>query len=157
MDFPFAPIKAGQGSPGYRQSRHCLREQKIDPLVLPSLLLRSLSSRLAIHRALRQTGLSMLCFPRSAALLLLLATSLAAQQPKIPAMPDNVIYEPNLDYAPAVGGKLAMDIVRPRDGSGAPHPTVLCIHGGGFRAGARQSYLPLCIELAQRGYVAATV
>src|SRR2546422_10249664 len=71
-------------------------------------------------------------------------------------MPDNVIYEPNLDYAPAVGGKLAMDIVRPRDISGAPHPAVLCIHGGGFRAGARQSYLPLCIKLAQRGYVAAT-
>ena len=90
-------------------------------------------------------------------LLLILAASLAAQQPTIPAMPDNVIYEPNLDYAPAVGGKLAMDIVRPRDNSVAGRPTVLCIHGGGFRAGARQSYLPLCIKLAQRGYVAATV
>src|SRR5207244_370543 len=64
---------------------------------------------------------------------------------------------PDLDYAPAVGGKLAMDIVRPRDNAGAPHPAVLCIHGGGFRAGNRQSYLPLCIKLAQRGYVAATV
>src|SRR3989454_7469457 len=93
---------------------------------------------------------------RPPALLLMLAASLAGQQAKIPAMPDNVIYEPNLDYATAVGGKLAMDIVRPRDSSGAPHPTVLCIHGGGFRAGARQSYLPLCIKLAQRGYVAAT-
>jgi acetyl esterase/lipase len=84
----------------------------------------------------------------------MLAAGLAAQPP---AMPDNVIFEPNLEYAPAVGGKLAMDIVRPRDGSSAPHPAVLCIHGGGFRAGARQSYLPLCIKLAQRGYVAATV
>src|SRR5437667_4546862 len=91
------------------------------------------------------------------ALPLILAAGLAAQPPKIPAMPDNVIHEPNLDYAPAVGGKLAMDIVRPRDASGAPHAAVLCIHGGGFRAGARQSYLPLCIKLAQRGYVAATV
>jgi len=90
-------------------------------------------------------------------LFLSLAAVLAAQQPKRPPMPDSVIYEPDLDYAPAVGGKLAMDIVRPRDNAGAPHPAVLCIHGGGFRAGNRQSYLPLCIKLAQRGYVAATV
>src|SRR6202166_5266286 len=99
----------------------------------------------------------MLCLSRTAALLLILTASLPAQQPKRPAMPDNVIFEPDLEYAPAVGGKLALDIVRPRDNSGAPHPAVLCIHGGGFRAGNRESYLPLCIRLAQRGYVAATV
>src|SRR5436305_794266 len=93
---------------------------------------------------------------RGVALQMLLAAVLAAQ-PKAPPMPDNVIYEPNIDYAPAVGGKLQMDIVRPRGDSGDGRPTVLCIHGGGFRAGARQSYLPLCIKLAQRGYVAATV
>jgi acetyl esterase/lipase len=72
-------------------------------------------------------------------------------------MPDNVIFEPDLDYTSAINGKLFLDIVRPRDNSGAPHPAVLCIHGGGFRAGNRESYLPLCIRLAQRGYVAATV
>ena len=72
-------------------------------------------------------------------------------------MPDDVIFEPGLEYSPAVGGKLALDIVRPRDNPGAPHPAVLCIHGGGFRAGNRESYLPLCIRLAQHGYVAATV
>lgn len=89
---------------------------------------------------------------------MLLAAALAAQQPpKRPAMPDNVLYEPNLDYSSAIGGKLLLDIVRPRDNAGAPHPAVLCIHGGGFRAGTRESYLPLCIRLAQRGYVAATV
>src|SRR5207237_8288891 len=99
----------------------------------------------------------MLCLSRTAAVLLLLTATLPAQQPKRPAMPDNVIFEPDLEYAPAVGGKLALDIVRPRDHSTAPHPTVLCIHGGGFRAGNRESYLPLCIQLAQRGYVAATV
>jgi len=99
----------------------------------------------------------MLCLSRTAALLLILTASLPAQQPKRPAMPDNVIFEPDLEYAPAVGGKLALDIVRPRDNTGAPHPAVLCIHGGGFRAGNRESYLPLCIRLAQRGYVAATV
>ncbi len=33
----------------------------------------------------------------------------------------------------------------------------MCIHGGGFRAGDRQSYDGLCIKLAERGYVAATI
>src|SRR5438067_12724058 len=112
------------------------------------------SEPVAIRGTLRQTGLFML---QRASFLLILAGVLAAQQPKRPAMPDNVIFEPDLEYAPAVGGKLAMDIVRPRDSSGTSHPAVLCIHGGGFRAGTRQSYLPLCVKLAQRGYVAASV
>jgi acetyl esterase/lipase len=34
---------------------------------------------------------------------------------------------------------------------------VLCIHGGGFRAGSRDSYNGLIIRLAEKGYVAATV
>lgn len=98
----------------------------------------------------------MLRLNRAGALLLIFTAALNAQ-PKRPAMPDNVIFEPDLKYAPASGGQLGMDIVRPSDNSSAPHPAVLCIHGGGFRAGNRESYLPLCIRLAQRGYVAATV
>ena len=34
---------------------------------------------------------------------------------------------------------------------------MLCIHGGGFRAGKRDSYDALCLKLAERGYVAATI
>ena len=34
---------------------------------------------------------------------------------------------------------------------------MLCIHGGGFRAGKRESYDALCVKLAERGYVAATI
>ena len=34
---------------------------------------------------------------------------------------------------------------------------MLCIHGGGFRAGKRESYDALCIKLAEKGFVAATV
>ncbi len=70
-------------------------------------------------------------------------------------MPADVIYEPDLEYS-NVGESMMLDVVRPRDMSTA-HPAILCIHGGGFRAGKRQGYLPLCIKLAQRGYVAATV
>ena len=86
------------------------------------------------------------------------AESILAQQPPIPPIPDDVIWEPAIEYA-AAGAKtvnLMMDVVRPRKQSGRL-PAVVCIHGGGFRAGNRQSYLPLCIRLAQHGYVAATV
>src|SRR4030095_13339996 len=33
----------------------------------------------------------------------------------------------------------------------------VCIHGGGFRAGTREGYDKLCLTLAERGYVAATI
>src|SRR5215471_13968312 len=78
-----------------------------------------------------------------------------AQQPTAPAIPDNLLFEPDVAYAHADAQQM-MDIVRPRD-SGQVHPAVVCIHGGGFRAGSRKGYLAQCIRLAQRGYVAATV
>ena len=83
---------------------------------------------------------------------------LFAQQTNKPSIPDNVIWEPAIEYAPgaAKSESLKMDIVRPR-GAQRPLPAVVCIHGGGFRAGTRDGYLPLCIKLAQRGYVAATI
>ncbi len=88
------------------------------------------------------------------ALLLLLAGAAWAQQPRTPAIPDDVVAEMDVEYS-RVGERMAMDIVRPR--AKGPHPAVVAIHGGGFRRGSRTSYLPLCIKLAQRGYVAATV
>ena len=54
-----------------------------------------------------------------------------------------------------VGAKMEMDIVRPT-GAAGPVPAVLLVHGGGFRAGTRQSYAALSQKLAARGYVAAT-
>jgi acetyl esterase/lipase len=71
-------------------------------------------------------------------------------------MPDSVIHEANIEYS-NVGGRLDMDVVRPREASSEPRPAVLLVHGGGFRAGTRQSYLPMAAKLAERGYVAATV
>jgi acetyl esterase/lipase len=47
-------------------------------------------------------------------------------------------------------------MARPKDGAG-PFPAVICIHGGGFRAGTRESFNGLCLQLAERGYVALTV
>jgi acetyl esterase/lipase len=82
---------------------------------------------------------------------------LAAEKPAAFGVPKNVIWEPDLEYSVA-GGKgqrLAMDVIRPI--ASGPHPAVVCVHGGGFRAGNRERFLSLCVRLAERGYIAATV
>lgn len=77
-----------------------------------------------------------------------------AAPPKPPAVPDDVQADFDVEYS-RVGERVAMDIFRPKNAAGA-QPAVLCIHGGGFRAGSRAGYHALAIKLAQRGYVAAT-
>lgn len=81
---------------------------------------------------------------------LALALPLAAQ-----TMPDSVLHERDIPYS-NVGARVAMDIIRPRASSDKPRPAVLLVHGGGFRRGTRESYLPVAVRLAERGYVAAT-
>jgi acetyl esterase/lipase len=71
-------------------------------------------------------------------------------------VPDSVAAELDVEYS-RVGERLAMDIFRPKGASSGRLPAVVAVHGGGFRRGSRNSYQALCIELAQRGYVAATV
>ncbi len=73
-----------------------------------------------------------------------------------PKIPEGVIWQPNLEYSSPNDEHLRLNLARPATGNG-PFPAVLCIHGGGFRAGTRESYDNLCIKLAERGYVAATV
>src|SRR5262245_41210089 len=80
------------------------------------------------------------------------AGALFAQAPATPNIPANLVADRNV----AFGGGQAMDIMRPREAVATPRPAVLLIHGGGFRAGNKESYLPLAIKLAERGYVAAT-
>lgn len=75
-------------------------------------------------------------------------------QPSRPAIPDDVSAEFDVVYS-RVGQQSGMDILRPK--TAGPHPAIVAIHGGGFRRGSRNSYLPLCIKAAQRGYVCATV
>jgi acetyl esterase/lipase len=49
-----------------------------------------------------------------------------------------------------------LNLARPKAASGLL-PVVLCIHGGGFRAGSREGYDSLCLNLAHHGFVAATI
>jgi len=84
------------------------------------------------------------------------AASAAQKLPNGVKVPDDVTWQPDLEYSNPGGESLKLDLARPKTGEG-PFPAVLCIHGGGFRAGDRQSYDGLCIKLAERGYVAATI
>ncbi len=63
--------------------------------------------------------------------------------------------ENDVVYGNAGGEQLLLNLARPA-GDG-PFPAVLCIHGGGFRAGTRQGYDAQIRRLAEKGYVAATV
>ncbi|MEP6716515.1 MAG: alpha/beta hydrolase, partial [Terriglobia bacterium] len=90
------------------------------------------------------------------ALILSLLTSLPALAQTVPPMPKDVIHDADIEYS-NVGARMSMDIVRPASPAEPSLPAVLLIHGGGFRGGDRQSYLPTAIKLAERGYVAATM
>src|SRR5207249_346098 len=90
------------------------------------------------------------------ALALLAAPDAASQAQKPPAVPEGVAFETNIEYANADGQHLQLNLARPKTGDG-PFPAVICIHGGGFRAGKREGYDGLCLRLAQNGYVAMTV
>jgi len=95
----------------------------------------------------------------SAAALLAASSLLVAQQPaKPPAVkvPDGVVFERDVEYADPDGQHLQLNLARPKDGTG-PFPAVVCIHGGGFRAGNREGYNGTILKLAQNGYVAVTV
>ncbi len=69
--------------------------------------------------------------------------------------PPAVDFQVGVEYAHPGDVALGMNIALPKT-TGALRPAVLCIHGGGFRAGKREGYDALCKQLAARGYVAAT-
>ena len=79
-----------------------------------------------------------------------------AQAQSAPKVPDTVVFETGVEYSNPDGQHLQLNIARPKSGDG-PFPAVVCIHGGGFRAGKRESYDGLVLRLAERGYVALTV
>ena len=92
--------------------------------------------------------------------LLSLATLLALASPalaqKDPPVPDTVTFEKGIEYTNPDNQHLQLNIARPKAADG-PLPTVLFIHGGGFRAGSREGYNAQIIRLAEKSYVAVTV
>lgn len=69
---------------------------------------------------------------------------------------EKVVFEKDIGFANPDNQHLQLNMARPAEGNG-PFPAVICIHGGGFRAGTRDGYDGLIRQLAERGYVAVTV
>lgn len=82
-----------------------------------------------------------------------IVSAISAAELKIP---DDVVFERGIEFANPDEQHLQVNLARPQNASAAL-PAVVCIHGGGFRAGTRESYDKLCVTLAQHGYVAITV
>src|SRR3989449_7423190 len=70
-------------------------------------------------------------------------------------VPESILFESGIEYANPENQHLQLNIARAKK-SDHLLPCVLCIQGGGFRAGNRDSYNPLLIKLAGRGYVAVS-
>ena len=90
--------------------------------------------------------------PKSPILLIVAAAATFAQP--APKIPEDLTLDAAVAYAQD-DPQQVMDIVRPRNNP-SRLPAVLCIHGGGFRAGSRKGFVQQCVRLAQHGYVAAT-
>ncbi|MDI1313602.1 alpha/beta hydrolase [Prosthecobacter sp.] len=84
---------------------------------------------------------------------LLLVSSIHAAELIVPA---NVTFTRDIEFANPDNQHLQVNLAQPKDGTG-PFPAVVCIHGGGFRAGKREGYDKLLLTLAQHGYVAIAV
>jgi acetyl esterase/lipase len=67
-----------------------------------------------------------------------------------------VVYDKDVEYGKAGDVSLRMDIARPDKADGL-RPCVVVIHGGAWRSGNRSAHTNICLQLAQRGYVAATI
>jgi acetyl esterase/lipase len=81
-----------------------------------------------------------------------------AGEPKadVPQPPPGVVHEPDLTYGEKTGLRLDLAYLKERKG---PSPAVLVIHGGCWQeiGGNRKSCLPIAFQLAQGGFVVATV
>jgi acetyl esterase/lipase len=73
----------------------------------------------------------------------------AAQQP-------NTNIQKDVIYGRAGAVDLKLDLAQPSAGT-APFPALLCIHGGGWQLGDKQSYEALIRIFAAHGYVAAAL
>lgn len=68
---------------------------------------------------------------------------------------EEIVFETGIEYTNPDDQHLQVNLAHPKSGT-AVRPAVLCIHGGGFRAGKRERWDDLCKRLAAKGYVAAT-
>jgi acetyl esterase/lipase len=85
---------------------------------------------------------------------LVIHTLIAKAAPPTP--PANVDFQPDITYATVAGEELKLNLSRPKDAKG-PLPCVLVIHGGAWRAGHRSAHNDITWNMANRGFVSATL
>ncbi len=68
---------------------------------------------------------------------------------------EEILLENNIEYANPDHQHLQVNMARPK--AKGTYPAIICIHGGGFRAGSRDGYNELIQRIAKRGYVALTI
>ncbi|SEJ14257.1 Acetyl esterase/lipase [Cyclobacterium xiamenense] len=73
-----------------------------------------------------------------------------------PAVPENLEAFTDIPYKTIDGLELQLDIYR-KNGLQEPAPTLIFVHGGAWKKGKRQDYLPYLIDYAEKGYVTATL
>lgn len=73
-----------------------------------------------------------------------------------PEIPDSIEVIKNIEYKRVGDISLQLDIYLPK-WINEPVPLLVFIHGGGWRTGKRQDYLPYLVAFAKKGYVTATV
>lgn len=89
-------------------------------------------------------------------LFLLLLCFVSAVRAADLVIPESVTFTRDIEFSNPDNQHLQVNLAQPKEGKG-PFPAVVCIHGGGFRAGKREGYDKLLLTLAQHGYVAITV
>lgn len=77
--------------------------------------------------------------------------------PAAPTVPPGVTVHRDVVYRTILERHLCMDICVPSRTAQGMVPGIILIHGGGWRSGDRSMELPMALQLAGRGYVAATV
>src|SRR5687768_225158 len=90
---------------------------------------------------------------RAVSHILILCPLISAAAPPPPA---NVDFQPDITYATVAGEDLKLNLSKPKDAKG-PRPCVLVIHGGAWRAGHRNGHNDITWNMANRGFVSATL
>lgn len=60
--------------------------------------------------------------------------------------------EPNITYATVGGVELKLDVYRPKTKNPKPRPTLVFIHGGGWRGGSKERYSLRMLPWLERGW-----
>ena len=73
-----------------------------------------------------------------------------------PVVPEDITAIKNVTYKSLDSGDLQLDIYKRKDLEG-PAPTMIFIHGGAWKKGNREDYLPYLIDYAKKGYITITI